>query len=147
MARSTYILTIPSATRYLEEVRSFVEVHTIEAGFDPRSIEQFKVAVDEACTNIIKHAYQGDESHAIDISITIYLDRCTVCIKDEGNAFKPQEYHEPDIFELARKRQAGGFGVHIMRRLMDHVEYASEGSTNEVRLTKYLDPHALNGSS
>ena len=146
MARSTYSLTIPSSTRYLEIVRGFVEKHTLEAGFDNRSVEQFKVAVDEACTNIIKHAYGGNEACELDVRIIIYTDRCTVCIRDEGEAFKPQEYHEPDIFELAKKRQAGGFGVHIMRRLMDHVEYASEGEINEVRLTKYIGPQIQNGS-
>ena len=146
MGRSTYSLTVPSSTRYLEAVRSFVEKHTVEAGFSNRSVEQFKVAVDEACTNVIKHAYRGDEACQLDVSIIIFSDRCTVCIRDEGQSFKPREYHEPDIFELAKKRQAGGFGVHIMRRLMDHVEYTSEGDINEVRLTKYLDSHNKNGT-
>jgi len=122
-----------------------VEKHTVEAGFSNRSVEQFKVAVDEACTNVIKHAYRGDEACKLDVSIIIFSDRCTVCIRDEGQSFQPREYHEPDIFELAKKRQAGGFGVHIMRRLMDHVEYTSEGDINEVRLTKYLDSHNQNG--
>ena len=130
----------------MEAVRTFVEKHIIEAGFDSKSVEQFKVAVDEACTNVIKHAYNGNEKCEFDVNVIIYTDRCTVCIRDEGHAFKPQEYLEPDIFELAKKRQAGGFGVHIMRRLMDHVEYASEGSVNEVRLTKYLASHSHNGS-
>lgn len=147
VARSTYKMTIPSSTRHLEDVRRFVELHTVEAGFDTESVEQFKVAVDEACTNVIKHAYSGDDSHELNIKIIVDTDRCTVCIKDRGSAFRPREYNEPDIFELAKRRQAGGFGVHIMRRLMDHVEYASEGKTNEVRLTKYLDRQMKNGSS
>lgn len=138
VARSTHNLTIPSSTRYLEQVRRFVETHTVEAGFNRESVEQFKVAVDEACTNVIKHAYHGNESQEVTIRIIVENDRCTICIQDKGNAFRPQEYEEPDIFDLAKRRQAGGFGVHIMRRLMDHVEYASQGHTNEVRLTKYL---------
>ncbi len=138
VARSTHNLTIPSSTRYLEQVRRFVETHTVEAGFNTESVEQFKVAVDEACTNVIKHAYHGNESQEVTIRIIVDIDRCTICIQDKGNAFRPQEYEEPDIFDLAKRRQAGGFGVHIMRRLMDHVEYASQGHTNEVRLTKYL---------
>lgn len=143
MARSTYKLTIPSSTRYLEKVRQFIEAHIVEAGFNRESVEQFKVAVDEACTNVIKHAYRGDDGYELDISVIIETDRCTVCIRDEGRAFHPQEYHEPDIFELAKRRQAGGFGVHIMRRLMDHIEYSTQGAVNEVRLTKYLNKHAM----
>ena len=137
VARSTYHISIPSSTRHLEKVRRFVEEHTVEAGFNEENVEQFKVAVDEACTNVIKHAYEGDEHHQVDVAVIIDTDRCTVCISDQGIAFSPEEYNQPDIFELAKKRQAGGFGVHIMRRLMDHVEYATHGKTNEVRLTKY----------
>ena len=146
MARSTYHLTIPSSTRYLERVRRFVERHTLAAGFNEESVEQFKVAVDEACTNVIKHAYNGNESRKLDIQIIIESDRCTVCIRDEGKAFRPQEYAEPDIFKLAKRRQAGGFGVQIMRQLMDHVEYSTEGTVNEVRLTKYFSDHTKNGA-
>ena len=146
MARSIHKLTIPSSTRYLEEVRRFIETHTLQAGCDAEAVEQFKVAVDEACTNVIKHAYSGEESHELNIGVLIDPDRCTVCIRDTGVAFRPREYNEPDIFELAKRRQAGGFGVHIMRRLMDHVEYASEGNVNEVRLTKYLKNHVKNGN-
>ncbi len=146
VARSDYKLTIPSSTRYLEDVRRFIETHTVEAGFNSESVEQFKVAVDEACTNVIKHAYSGDESCELIIKVIVDSDRCTICIRDQGEAFRPKEYNEPDIFELAKRRQAGGFGVHIMRRLMDHVEYSSRGKVNEVRLTKYLRDHIKNGS-
>ncbi|MEM8486055.1 MAG: ATP-binding protein [Bacteroidota bacterium] len=145
MASSTYKLTIPSSTRYLEDVRRFIETHTVEAGFNTQSVEQFKVAVDEACTNVIKHAYSGEDSHELNIKVIVDSDRFTVCIRDKGVAFRPKEYNEPDIFELAKRRQAGGFGVHIMRRLMDHVEYSSQGKVNEVRLTKYLNSHVKNG--
>lgn len=139
MARSTHHLTVPSSTRYLEKVRRFVERYTVEAGFPQESVEQFKVAVDEACTNVIKHAYNGDESRVLDISVICEIDKCTICIRDDGHSFKPSEYIEPDIFALARRRHAGGFGVHIMRRLMDRVEYDSTGRMNEVRLIKFFN--------
>ena len=100
-------------------------------------IEQFKIAVDEACTNVIKHAYGGDDQHQIDLAIIVDDDRFTVRIRDEGRAFRPQMYRKPDIFEFAEHRRAGGFGVHIMRSLMDKVEYRTKGNVNEVRLTKF----------
>ncbi len=145
VASSSYKLSIPSSTRYLEDVRRFIEKHTVQAGFSAESVEQFKVAVDEGCTNVIKHAYSGEDSHELNIKVVVDSDRCTICIRDKGVAFRPKEYNEPDIFELAKRRQAGGFGVHIMRRLMDHVEYSSQGKVNEVRLTKYLSSHVKNG--
>lgn len=137
MSRSVHKLSIPSSTRYLEEVRRFVETHARHAEFGEKTIEDFKIAVDEACTNVIKHAYQGDPSHKIDLAVIVEDDRFTVRIRDEGRAFKYTSYAEPDIFRLAKKRRAGGFGVHIMRRLMDQVEYETRGKVNEVKLTKY----------
>ncbi len=146
MARSTYTLTIPSSTRFLEDARQFVETHAQEAEFADTAVEQFKIAVDEACTNIIEHAYKGNEDHHIDITIIIDTDRFTVRIRDEGESFDPTSYKEPNLMELAKKRRAGGFGVHIMRRLMDRVEYRTRGNVNEVRLTKFRNAeHRRNG--
>lgn len=137
MSKSVHTLRIPSSTRYLEKVRRFVEVHAREADFAEDAIEQFKIAVDEACTNIIKHAYHGDDGKEIDLAVIIDDDRFTVRIRDEGLSFEPQKYSEPNIFELAQSRRKGGFGVQIMKRLMDDVQYRTMGHTNEVSLTKY----------
>lgn len=137
MSRSVHRLSIPSSTSFLEEVRRFVEKYARQAEFGDRTIEDFKIAVDEACTNIIKHAYDGDATQKIDLAVIVDDKRFTVRIRDEGRAFKAQSYTEPDIFHLAKRRRAGGFGVHIMRRLMDHVEYETRGKVNEVKLTKY----------
>lgn len=122
-------------------------MHATAADFSDQAVEEFKIAVDEACTNVIKHAYKGNEAHQIDVAVIVDKDRFTVRIQDKGEAFHPEEYQEPDIFKLAKKRRAGGFGVHIMRRLMDHVEYRTRGKVNEVRLTKYRNnDRARNGA-
>lgn len=118
-------------------MRRFVERHARQADFGEKTIEDFKIAVDEACTNIIKHAYDGDATQKIDLAVIVDDTHFTVRIRDEGRAFEKQSYTEPDLFHLAKRRRAGGFGVHIMRRLMDRVEYQSRGKTNEVKLTKY----------
>ena len=137
MARSVYTLHIPSSTRYLEDVRRFVEGHAQEAGLPESTVEEFKIAVDEACTNIIKHAYKGDEGHQVDVDVIVEPDRFTVRIRDEGESFNQAAYEEPDLLEAVHRRRAGGLGVHIMRRLMDRVEYRTHGRVNEVQLTKY----------
>ena len=139
MARSVYNICIPSSTRYLEDARHFVETHAREAKLSEDAVEQFKIAVDEACTNVIKHAYKGDDAHQIDLAIIFDRERFTVRIRDKGLAFQPEQYQEPDIFKMAKSRRSGGFGVHIMRRLMDRVEYRTRGKVNEVHLTKYLN--------
>ena len=137
MARSIHTKSIPSSTRYLEDVRRFVETHALEADFPEETVTQFKMAVDEACANVIEHAYGGQEGHRVEISILIDSERFTVRIRDEGEPFNRATYQEPDLFKLTKNRKQGGLGVHIMRRLMDRVEYRTRGKTNEVLLTKY----------
>ncbi len=146
MARSEHKIKIPSSTRYLEDVRRFVEKHAQAANLPDDAVEKLKIAVDEACTNIIKHAYQGDSHHNIDLAVIIAPDRFTVRIRDEGRRFDPSKYVAPNILESIKKRRAGGYGVHIIRQLMDQVEYRSQGKVNEVRLTKFrLSPERYNG--
>ena len=144
MARSIHTLAIPSSTRYLEDVRRFVVLHAQEADFPEDAVEQFKIAVDEACTNIIEHAYGGQANHEVDIAIIIDADRFTVRIRDEGLPFDRSTYHEPDLLKLASKRKKGGLGVHIIRRLMDRVEYRTRGQVNEIRMTKYRNATQAN---
>ncbi len=143
MARSVHTKTIPSSTRYLEDVRQFVVTLAQQADFPEDTVEKFKIAVDEACTNIIEHAYGGQENHEVDIAIIVEKDRFTVRIRDEGAPFDQSKYHEPNLLEIAKKRQAGGLGVHIIRSLMDRVEYRTRGQVNEIRMTKYRTPGSV----
>ena len=148
VARSIHTLAIPSSTRYLEDVRNFVVLHAQEADFPEDAVEQFKIAVDEACTNVIEHAYQGQTGHEVDIAIIVDADRFTVRIRDEGRPFDQARYHEPNLIELTKRGKSGGLGVHIIRRLMDRVEYRTRGQVNEIRMTKYRNStQAKNGEN
>ena len=142
MARSIHTLAIPSSTRYLEEVRRFVVSHAEAAELPEDAVEQFKIAVDEACTNVIEHAYRSDDSHEVDIAIIVEPDRFTVRIRDEGEPFNTSTYREPNLLEFTKKRKAGGLGVHIIRSLMDQVEYRTRGRINEIWMTKFRNNEA-----
>lgn len=112
-------------------------MHAEEAGFSDLVVEQLKMAVDEACTNVIEHAYEGQSEQPIEIAITINTDKLTIRIRDKGRQFNQQTYREPDLIEYAKTRKSGGFGVHIMRKLMDEVAYRTSGGYNECCMIKY----------
>ncbi len=112
--------------------------HATEAGFDDMVVEQLKMAVDEACTNVIEHAYEGENEQPIEIAIILSKDKMTIRIRDKGQQFDEVAYREPNLIEYAKTRKSGGFGVHIMRKLMDEVSYKSTGGYNECRMVKYL---------
>lgn len=135
----THELVIRSDMQHLSKVRRFVETHARRTGLRDETVDQLRLAVDEACTNVIEHAYRGDDSFELTVTIKADPHRFTVVIRDQGEAFQPQNYHSPDLLDLVEKRRDGGFGVHLMRRLMDRVEYRRRGAYNEVTLTKYVD--------
>jgi serine/threonine-protein kinase RsbW len=137
MSRSIHTIRIPSATRYLEKVRRFVAHHAREADFPKTTVSAMQLAVDEACANVIEHAYMGDDNKPIDVDVIVKPDRLIVRIRDEGRSFNMHGYREPNILEFAHDRKDGGFGVHLMRKLMDRVEYRSRGDSNECCLTMY----------
>ena len=132
-----HTLAIPSATRYLKDVRRFIVRHAKKAQLSNDAVEALQLAVDEACTNVIEHAYGGSTMHKVDITIVVDPTRFVVRIRDRGQPFDQQSYTAPDVVALTRRGQSGGLGVQVIRKLMDHVEYLSEGPTNEIRLTKY----------
>ncbi len=144
MEEQVHHLTVRSATRNLREVRQFVEEHARNVGLSDEAIDRFRLAVDEACTNVIEHAYHGDESAEILVTIRAGSDRFTVIIRDWGDGFQPQNYKSPNLLDMVEQRRDGGFGVHLMRRLMDRVEYRRRGDYNEVKLTKYVDDFGQN---
>ena len=121
----------------LSRVRRFVEGHARACGFPADVVDQLSLAVDEACTNVIRHAYSGSKSGPVDITVDIDADRFTVTIRDEGDSIDLERYAEPDLKKSVKNRRGGGFGVHIMRSLMDLVEYEKHGKFNEVHLVKF----------
>ncbi len=133
----TYRITIPAATRYLTAVRRFVAIHAREAGFPEAEIERIKLAVDEACTNAIKHAYRGNERGLIDVIIRVTPKKFHLIVRDQGPGFDFRNYEAPDIQRSIQHRKGGGYGIHLMRSLMDEVHFKRSKGFNEVHLIKY----------
>jgi serine/threonine-protein kinase RsbW len=104
-----------------------------QAGFDIESIEDIKVAVSEACTNIITHSDIGDLAY--NVTCAIDTDKLEISVEDDGVGYDMKNYKEPDL-EVPKE---GGLGVFIIRALMDDVEVNSkQGAGTSIRMTKYL---------
>jgi serine/threonine-protein kinase RsbW len=117
------------------------------ASFSQETVNALQLAVDEACANVIEHAYQGDESNTIDVDIVLKADRVTVRIRDEGEPFLDNDCRRPDIFEYAANKRSGGFGVHLIRTLADLVEYSSRGRSNVCSVTMFRNDSARSARS
>lgn len=134
--------TILSSTDHLLEVREFVTDAARKFGFSDEDVANIVLAVDEACTNIIKHAYQYAPDKEISVSIVRNNGSFEIKIKDNGKNFNPEALRPPDLKQNLSHHRRGGLGVYLMKKLMDKVEYNfTEGKSNEVSLVKYLSKH------
>jgi serine/threonine-protein kinase RsbW len=129
---------ILSRTDNLLEVREFVGEEARAFGFSDEDAANIVLAVDEACTNIIKHAYQYATDKEIEVSVVPKNRSFEIRIFDNGRSFDPGTIRQPDLKEHIGHRKRGGLGVYLMKKLMDKVEYNfHKGKRNEVRLIKY----------
>jgi serine/threonine-protein kinase RsbW len=133
-----YTLSVESSTKHLAEVRNFVASHAEEIGLSEKDISEIRLAVDEAYTNIIKHAYKNTPLKPVRIELGVESDKIWISIMDEGESFKPEEYKAPDILKRIKNKQRGGMGVFLIQKLMDQVQYNRKGTMNEIRMVKNL---------
>ncbi len=127
-----------STTTALSDVREFINQRAIDFGFADREVSEITLAVDEACTNVIKHAYKGNPETEFEIRIIASGIEFEIVVRDWGDSFDPEKVPVPNIKEKFGRHRAGGLGIFLMRKLMDTVEYHGGSSTNEVRLVRYL---------
>lgn len=106
----------------LSLIGDFISDSMIASGLDARKIFEVQLAVDEACTNIIKYGYT-DETGTIDIICCMRNGEFVVVIKDEGKPFDPTSVQPPDLNASLEERQIGGLGVHLIKSMMDEVRY------------------------
>jgi serine/threonine-protein kinase RsbW len=136
---NTYKLVVNASTRRLADVRQFVAEKAMNFGFNEKQIADIRLAVDEACTNIIKHAYQYDEEQHVEIKIKLLNDKLCVSLTDTGNAFDPNQYSKPDLKKQMKSKKRGGVGVFLIQKLMDEVEYLKREDYNMIRMYKNLN--------
>lgn len=136
-------LTIPSATQHLAEVRRFVSERAAAAGLSDRAVNEVRLAVDEACANAIEHAYAGRPEGTVTVEVRPGPKRLCVIVRHTGTPFDPAFYRPTDIEEAIHRRRRGGFGVSLMKQLMDRVEYRRDGGVSEVHLIKLLNGNAM----
>lgn len=93
------------------------------------------LAVDEACANIIKHTYKGDQSQTIDILCKGDKERLEFVLRDCGPPVDVENIRPREINEI----RPGGLGTHFIRSIMDEVDYSfEEGCGNVLRMVKHL---------
>ncbi len=127
-------IRVRAATDQLVVVREHVLHHTLAAGFAQTVAHNVALAVDEACANLIQHAYQNDASKDIEVSVAAMPDAVCVTITDTSAPFDPNSAELPDMRRYFIERRHHGLGILLMTKVMDSIEYqpAANGSDRNV---------------
>ena len=130
-----HTLRIPGQTSELARVRRHVEAWAVEAGLSARAARQIRTAVDEAVANAIEHGIGDRDAETVTIQARATRDGFAVTIRHRGDHFDPT--NPPVRLADARNRRAiHGYGLHLLRALVDEMGYSHTKGTNEVRLIK-----------
>ena len=102
------------------------------------------IAVEELVINAIKHGRCCPAEGAIEVGLWLSGQELHVTITDTGIPFNPLNAPPPDLTSSLADRPIGGLGIHLVRSLMNSVEYERQGGQNRLRLRKDLtgSPHA-----
>ena len=136
-----YHLKLPIDTANLEIIRDFVSGIAQNMGFSAEDINRIELAVDEASTNVIKHAYRSkvNNNSFIYIDVASYSDRLEINVIDHGKGFNPKKVKIPEMNDYLKKMKRGGLGVYLIKTLMDEVDYhINPGVYNRVKMIKYV---------
>lgn len=132
-------LIVPASTECLVEIREYIKVLALEAGLSEFDTMNVILAVDEACANIIQHAYRNDRSKSITISVSYDSQAIQIRIIDNSDPFDPSKADLPDMRRYFAERRHHGLGILLMTRVMDSIEYLTADASrafNTLVLTK-----------
>jgi serine/threonine-protein kinase RsbW len=134
----TIELIVPCKPEYVRSVRVLAGDIAASLPMSPASIGELKVAVSEAVSNAMRHAYRGHQSaQPVAVLIQRTSDEITVEIVDHGVGFDPPPQHRKWTLDPNRE---GGLGIILIRELMDHVDYWSQpGQGTRIRMSKLAD--------
>jgi serine/threonine-protein kinase RsbW len=127
-------LSVPGKAEYVSTVRLAVSSLAAKTGFDIEAIEDIKVAVSEACSNILCHSNIGND-RIYRVECTLHDSKMEIIVVDDGVGFDVSDYEAPDPESL----QVGGLGIYIIKALMDEVQVVSQdGAGTLIHMTKNI---------
>jgi anti-sigma regulatory factor (Ser/Thr protein kinase) len=133
--RESVVITIPSHPKYLCVIRATTITFGKLCGIGEAEVEDMKLAIDEACANVIKHAYRGDTTKKIVVKYRVAKNILTVIIEDNGLKARIEFMQGRSLNDV----RPGGLGIHFIRRVFDGFRFDERKKTgNRLILSKKL---------
>jgi anti-sigma regulatory factor (Ser/Thr protein kinase) len=133
------VISVPSQTSFLGLIREITQKLAEGAGFDPATSGKLALAVDEAATNVIEHAYAGAPDRELELRYDNRPREFRVDVVDNGAMVDPRAVPRVDLDRYVSERRTGGLGVHLMEKIMDSVTFRRSARRNVCCMVKLKD--------
>lgn len=130
-------LRVTSEMENLTAISDLVASFAKESALSADDTFAIQMAVDEACANVIEHAYGGRPDGAVTLMCSLVNNEVRVTIRDHGRPFNPRAVPRPDMTAPLEKRHEGALGLYLMEKLMDVVQFEFDpGKGNKLTMKK-----------
>ena len=133
----THNITLTNKIEELSKIEGFMDQVAQDTNLDKGVASKLNLALEEAVTNVVKYAYP-DKTGTIDVSAVERTGLLIFTITDSGIPFDPTKAPEADTRSSVAERPIGGLGIHLVRTIMDTVQYDYKDGKNILTLTKII---------
>jgi anti-sigma regulatory factor (Ser/Thr protein kinase) len=129
-------LVLKNNVTELEKVMSFISSLCARNSISPEIEYDLNLALDEVISNIVRHAFPDGQEHTFTVNLSLNDQEFVARIEDEGVEFDPTQHQAPDLNAPLEERKLGGLGIHLVRQIMDGMEYDRVAGKNLLTLRK-----------
>jgi serine/threonine-protein kinase RsbW len=145
MRQKQFELEVEARVENIPVIADFVSNALEQFGADTASTNEVQLVIDEACTNVIKHAYAGVVG-PLKLVLEMTGDDLIIVLNDKGKPFDPRSVPPPDLGTDVETRRIGGLGMYFMEKLTDEITYSFDARLgNRLTMKKRLLPKADDG--
>jgi serine/threonine-protein kinase RsbW len=131
--------TFPGEYESLEKIAHFIREESESIGLTHAEVFAVETAVDEAVSNIIEHAYLGENKGTITCTCLPATDHITIILEDFGQPFDPRTVPPPELDVPLKQRKINGLGMFMMQKWMDEVHFEFCHECNRLVMVKYKE--------
>jgi anti-sigma regulatory factor (Ser/Thr protein kinase) len=127
---ATLTLSLKNDTAEIGRLVDLLEAFGPQSGLTDDATFKLTLALDEIVANVVRHGFDDDREHRIEVKVIVDDRTVTASVEDDGLEFDPREAPVPDLDLPIEMRKPGGLGMHLVRATMDSVEYRRQDGRN-----------------
>jgi serine/threonine-protein kinase RsbW len=137
MSRKSVSIKLKNRISELERLGQKLQAFGEDIGLSKKCVFQINLAVDELFTNIVKYGFADDSRHYVRVALSHADGKISIRVEDDGIPFDAAAKQTSELKDHIEDCKIGGLGLHLVKRIMDGIEYQRCGGKNVITLTKY----------